>query len=423
MVATPEQLELSVLSSITSLEDLEKYKELGIDDASFVIDELANVWEYVNKRAVSGEYPTKADIRAACGIELIKDVTDKDILVEELSKLTMQRKATSAILSNSKALQYDPEATIRKLIGDLGEITRARMSHVTYFDADAEKRLIEVRNRIERRSKGLFVGIPTGLACFDDTGDLYQEGELIAIIGTTTVGKSWLTLYSALYGYYYANKRVLFLSPESTNFEIEARMDSIMGRFMGYELSNRGIMKGTIDLSLYEKYLTEVALTKRKDWKTRDSGDSGVFTLNDIISQAREYRPDILCIDGFHLIKGLGSSWENMKSAAETIKGQAQHLGMVVIAGSQAQREAAMAIDDTPELGQVAYGMGLVETANRVITLVEKKGDQQQRIFKVPKMRGGEKILTRKYLKFNVDVGEIYQMNPEIDEETGEVSF
>jgi len=216
---------------------------------------------------------------------------------------------------------------------------------------------------------------------------------------------------------------VLFLSPESTNFEIEARMDAILGRFMGYEISNRAIMKGFIDDELYSKYLKEVMLSGRKDWKTRDSGDRGVFTLSDIEAQAREFRPDILAIDGFHLIKGLGSSWENMKAAAESIKGLAQHLGMVVIAGSQAQREAAMAIDDTQELGQVAYGMGLVETANRVITLVEKKGDQQQRVFKVPKMRGGEKILNRRYLKFNVDVGEIYELNPEIDEETGQVTF
>src|SRR5690349_910565 len=118
----PETLELTVLSSIETLEDLDNYKSLGIDEHSFIVDELSAVWEYMNKRAVQGEIPTPEDVRSVCSVELISGITDKITPVEELVKITLQRKATAAILDRSQTLSKSPEKAIRELIGDLSDI-------------------------------------------------------------------------------------------------------------------------------------------------------------------------------------------------------------------------------------------------------------------------------------------------------------
>ncbi len=400
-MSTPEEIELVVLSSIKSIEDLTTLVEMGIADDSFQVEEHQDAWNYIVKSSAYGKLPSPADIKGNSGVELISGITDKETPAATLAKVSFQKRASNAIIMRSKELLTNPESSVRGLMGDLSELNSGKIAHTTYFDADANKRLTEIRERIELRKSGKMVGIPTGLAVFDENGDTWRPGELIVILGTTNVGKSWLLFYFCGHAYWYSNKRVLILSPEDVNFEVEARLDPIVGRFMGHILSNRQIRNGSIDQFLYERYIAELVQSGRKDLKVRDSGDAGVFTIPDIISQAREFRPDILGIDGFHLIKGVGKSWENIKEAAEQIKGQAQHMGITVIAGSQATRDAAMAIDDTPELGQAAYGMGLMEAANRVITLTEKRGDKKQRIFKVPKFRSGaEKITQRQYLNF-----------------------
>lgn len=422
--STPEELELTVLSSIKSLEDYAYCLSQGIREDSFQIDEYANVWRYYEQHSLLGRFPSPEDVSANCNVILMEGLTDLETPVDTLSKISMRRRASTIMLDRGKDLISDPEKAIQNLIGDLSEITKGQSAHSVLFDADATSRLDEIRRRTEAKSRGEYIGIPTGLLCFDEKGDTWRPGEMAAILGTTNVGKSWLLCYFAAYAYYYSNKRVLFLSPEDTTFEIEARIDPIISRFMGIELSNKAIRNGFVDMKVYEGYLKELTKSGRKDFKVRDSGDAGVFSIGDIVSQSREFRPDILAIDGFHLIKGVGKSWENVKEAAESIKGLAQHMGMVVIAGCQAQREAAMAIDDTPELGQAAYGMGLMEACNRVITLVEKRGDKKQRIFKVPKFRSGaEKIVNRQYLRFDVDLGDIGQVIPAVDEETGEVNW
>lgn len=242
---------------------------------------------------------------------------------------------------------------------------------------------------------------------------------------------SWFLAKCGAYAYMKHHKRVVFLSPESTIADVEARLEPIFARLMIEEglldtkdvLSNRDIRNLSINPDLYRRFHTVLAGFDRSDWITRDSGDAGIFTVPDIIAAAREYRPDMLIIDGFHLIRGSGKSWETMKEAAEALKGLAQDMGLVVLGGTQAQRDAVVAADDAPGMGQTAYGMALVEAANRVISLGPVSNRHDRRMFKVPKFRDGAKILERQYLQFDVDTGDIRQLEADTDFGSGLVTF
>ena len=421
---TPDRLEVAVLSLLREPQNISLAIEAGITKDAFQVEKNASTWTYITERAARGERSTLADVSLACGVELLDQVADAVGFIEELAKRALARKTRQILVSRLDELENNPAKAVRGILGDLGELRYGlgARAHTSHLDSDVMQRLSLVKEYAEKAKRGELVGIPTGFPCFDSKGDTWKPGEVVAIIGSPNVGKSMLLTWFSSYAYWYGNQKVLFISPESTVLDIAFRVDTILARFLGLKITNSDLRNGAVDLKEYEKYAVQVA--SRSDWITRDCGDAGVFTVADIISQAREHRPNILAIDGFHLIKGdAHTTWENMKEAAQTLKGLAQSMDMVVIAASQVGRDAVLAADDTPEIGHSAYGMALVETANRVISMAEKRGDQYRRVFKVPKNRDGAKILTRRYMRFDVDHGNIGEVVVRADEDTGMIEI
>lgn len=415
----PEELELTALSSLLSEEAVREAMSHGVTALSFQVPEHEKAWLYLVQRAEAGRTATVEDVRLATGVKLTAGVSDHETFVETLVARSTQRRAYEAIARRVERLASAPVDTVRELIADLGAIAApTEAAHARYFD-DVDARLLEFEAKVRQVEERGYVGWPTGLPTFDDDGDTWKPGELVNIQGATNAGKSFLLLWLTKNVYWRQRARVLFLSPENTVQDIEARLDPMIARELGLTLSVRGIRNGTQDREVYNEYMRRLAAQDRHDWVTRDSGELGVFTVGDIIAHARQHRPQVLAIDGFHLIRGDGKSWESMKHAAETVKGLAQALGMVVLTVSQAQRDSVVANDDAPTVGQAAYGLALNEAANRVISLALKTGVETQRIFKVPKNRDGRVVTDRRTLRFNVDQGDIGEGTVKVDEATG----
>ena len=430
--ATPEDVERDALAALTSPEKVRAAQALGVDVDAFQVASHQDAWKYLCERAELGEAATLADILSVTGVALPADITDSENLVGVLSQLGLQRKVSRVLIEQSEVLIADPRAALAGLLGDLGGLATSATTggHLRRFEADAPLRLSEFETRQE---EGSSTGLPTGLPIFDDRGDYWQPGEVVAIIGATNAGKSFLVLRLAAEAYFTHGRRVLCLSPESSVRDIEYRLDPIIARKLGLVLSNSKLRNGKQDLAEYRTYMEALAAHNEKvggSWVTRDAGSLGSFSIEDVIAQAREHlsngsigAPDVLLIDGFHLIRGEGKSWESMQEAALQVKGLAQDLGIVVMTVSQAQRTVLQDVGDAPDLAHAAYGLGLMEASNRVISMGEKRGDAFQRIFKVPKYRDGERVTQRQTLKFDVDAGIIEQVTAKVTESTGEVSF
>lgn len=420
---TPEQLELTVLSSLNTLDKVRAAAEIGVCDDSFQVETHARVWAYVQELSGKGQTPLRGDVRAVYGVELLPDVSDAATYTQLLVQRTQTLQARRLLQRHAPGLESNPTEAVRAIMTGLGKIGRSFSGHTRSWDGDAAARLERVRARIQARDRGDLIGIPTGLPVFDQDSLPWQRGELVGIIGQYNAGKSWLLAYFGAVAYYRGRRRVLFLSPESTIEGVEMRFDALIGNMMSKVLGHKAMRKGTIDLTTYEDFISEVQDFGREDLIIRDSGDRGAFTVDDIVSQAREHQPDLLCIDGFHLIKGVGKSWENMKEASEVIKGLTQDMGLTTLTVAQVQRDAALAIDQPPSLDQTAYGLGLVEASDRIISMCERRGEPHQRIFTVPKNRDDQKFTSRMYLRFDVDIGDIRMVQTTIDYDTGEVGF
>lgn len=435
---TPELLERAALSTLGTVDKVRLARERGVDEYSFQVEAHAEVWRYLLERAENNEPATIPDVLTVTGVSLDPNLTDDESLVTTLAMLALQRKARAVMRDRADELGEDPEAAISGLMGDLGGLTTpaAARGHVRRFAEDVRGRLDRYAQRQERVEAGGSIGIPTGIPLFDNVGSHWMPGEVAAIIGPASVGKSyWLTKIAADANFDHGAK-VLFLSPESMVEDIEYRLDPIIARKLGFNLSNRALRNGTQDAKVYADYvgaLEEWKATHDQEWITIDTGDSGTFLVADVVARTREHlagttidRPGILCIDGFHLIRGEGKTWEFMAEAAVAVMGLAHDLGITVLSVAQTKRSVLQNLGDAAELADVAYGLALVENADRVISLAEKRGDPMQRVFKVPKNRHGEKETHRQYLRFDVDVGDIHQMGIEINEATGiidEVDF
>jgi len=415
---SPQELErIALATALQSRDDFARARSAGVAVVSFQVDTHQEIWSHLQERFKASEdasWPGKNDLKVAFNVELGEPVNDASAVYERLKYAAKRRIAASEIHKVMPRLMAgNPDVAVGELIRNLSTIQTGNEVELSGFKEGATarfERLLARRNMVEQ---GVQYGLSTGLDVFDEKNDTWKPGEVVAIQAATNIGKSWMLLKLASHVYREHKQSVLFLSPESTVEDIELRLDAILARDLGFRLSNRALRNATFNQDEYRRYIETLnSLPDLGRWTTIDSGSNGVFSFEDIVRLTLELRPDILAIDGFHLIRSEGKSWESMKFAAESLKGLAQSLGIVVFAAVQANRNSMIALDDVPGVGDVAYGLGLTQAANRVISLARMTGQPNGRVFQVVKNRDGEVVDQSQFLKFDVDAGDIRQINP-----------
>ena len=123
--------------------------------------------------------------------------------------------------------------------------------------------------------------------------------ELATIVARPGVGKSWVLLKCAIAAAQQGLKVGLY-SGEMTADKVGYRTDTLVGH-----ISNRGIMRGEIDVQLdYKNYIDSLADTiKGELWVVTPSDLNGTATVSDLRAFIEMYNLDILCIDQHSLLE------------------------------------------------------------------------------------------------------------------------
>lgn len=340
-----------------------------------------------------------------------------DYYIDELKKSSLERKVSKTIEENIEQIHSDPEKAIQEIIDKFSKLQNSTEKKVSFTDRDALERLNVYEERRLWRSKGLMVGIPTGLKYFDEKGEGWQFGNFVTVLGTSYVGKSWMLTYFATRAYQ-AGYKVLMVSCEMTTEEQEIRFDSLMAPLLGYKLPYFMLKNGGGNLSDdYFKYLKEIS--SRDYFITVDASGIENFEISSITQLVDIHKPDIVLIDGMEMLQDKMAKnrqgWEEVKAIVRQAKMCATSRNVVVIATAQSKSTAA---ERMPKLKDTAYSFDVARASDIVIALTrditESEDESKLRAFSVPKERNSTGHVHRMKLWFDPGNGDIRELSDEI---------
>ena len=426
----PVELESRLLSSIETEEDLLLCQREGVTAETFVdaLDDRVDygeVFGYIEQHARDnrGALPTAKDLKALFGF-VGSGKGDLKTYVKLARRREIGRRAVAYLtLKMTKFDQDDPVDTIAEIAAEFVKLKADTGAIISFLDADALERLDEFdRAKATVKESGI-IGIPTGLSTFDKQNLGFKPGELVVVVGGTGVGKSWLLLYMAAVAHKEGYK-IFLVSPELSIKSQAKRFDPLRAHLDGVMLSNQDIITGKGKRTTYKDWLEELAKTRR--FPGTDRSDTGkLLTFDDVWRFAMEHKPDVLVVDGLHLLSGGAGSnskkgWEVLKEGIDMLKALAEQEKIVILVAHQPTREAsAKGATIPPSLSQIAYGFSVAESADRVISLSYDGDSEIHRLYRVTKLREGKKIPSVRRLYFNVDNGEIHEVPYEDPEAFG----
>jgi len=399
-------IEDRLISTIKTTDDLAELETAGVSKDSFSI--RREVYEFItNYNLKYGSVPAKEIIQANFeDFNYEEDVSndEKEYLIDEVVKNDTRNKALKILNKGADLLITDPDAAIDFISSKLSTIKSTKVSYKSLTDGDAIKRLDALNERNELIKNGRMSGIRTGLSMFDDKLLGWQPGNLVSIIGRPNAGKSWMSEYLACVAYL-DQHRVLYISPEMSIKEVEDRWDTIVSSLLGHPLSNNDIVLGKVNKKIYEEYLKTVS--RRKDWLTIDSNNGRPFSVASIQMLTETFKPDVVCVDGFLLLKSemnTGSKWQDLMEIGYGLKNIAQTQKVVMIVTGQANRGAR---EGMPELADIFGGDALAQASDVVIMLSKDPDAPLTRDMTIPKVRSRPTQTRSIKITFDVDKGRI----------------
>jgi replicative DNA helicase len=213
-------------------------------------------------------------------------------------------------------------------------------------------------------------GVPTGVAALDDLTSGWQPGNLIVLVGETSMGKSALALQSALSAAAYGikhNKRALYFSLEMTAGELTERAVCNLADFpLRYLTHPKGAPEYAMD------YVTRGSRLFKELPLLID--DQCGLTLDQIVSRSTQHHMRkelcLIVVDYMHIMgRPRRNDVSELGGISTGLKNLSKTLGVPVMGLHQLNRGTTQygRTDRRPELGDIRASGEIAETANTVI--------------------------------------------------------
>ena len=392
-----------LISLIKTPQDLSEICLQGISSDSFLI--RPEIFDFISHYCEKyNQIPSPVIVEGEFQSFKYLDVLDEEqkYLIDNLREVETKRKIIEIIEKSKDRLGENVYEGLDYLISTLSQIRKIDEQSISYTDKDAMQRFEKFEERKEKHSKGITIGLRTGISFFDEALLGWFSGDLIAIIANSTVGKSFLAMYLACFTYVFEESKVLFFSPEMNLLKTELRFDAVMGHLKGYKLSNMNLHKGSENKEEYKKFLEE--MSKNKRWKTMCSDRGKPFTIPAIQRHITEYSPDVVVIDGFLLLDVGQKSWDTLMNAANALKSVALSKNIVLIVTSQASANSQY---ELPEMFEIFGSKAVAHSSDVLIMMADNENKPNSRWATIRKNRDGEVKNKPFEIHFDVDVGDI----------------
>lgn len=320
-----------------------------------------------------------------------------EVVQDSVVDLITARITYYAIIDNFEIIKTQKDVT--KLLAALEKVSSISLDYdlgFLYFE-----HILEHIDELKRPE----LKIPLGYKDMDYVlnGGLYSDGKCLCLfIAPSHVGKS-LMLSNIALNMLKANKFVVIVSLEMSEFVYGSRIDAHLSELNINDLPHRTDELHTRVTDFSNLY--PGALLAIKEFPPNSVNSNNIRTYLDRLSKKYDRTPDAIFIDYVDLlnpIHGLArAGWEKLVDVAKEMRALSYYFNAPVISAVQTTREGF----DTSEIGMQNTGgsIGIPQTADVMFSLYQLENDREMCIIrsKVVKNRLGGMI--GECLEFKVD--------------------
>ena len=336
-----------------------------------------------------------------------------DYALTTFQNQVMFRNIVSTFQNNKELLSENPKQALSQIVHGLGDISAIYDEDINFYEVKAEDRFAEWQKRTEKRQMGDgLMGIPTPFKTLNRTGVGWMPGELIALFARPSVGKSWMCVKVAATAVK-AGFKTLLITSEMPTAQMNLRTDVVLGNAYNYNFSHRDLRSGNpIDEEKYQEFLGGLENVPLMVCDHIE-GESSI-SLENIHGLIRKYQPELVVIDGIYLITNSGRNskamWEQTHMLFYGLKNICLSTDTPIFISTQATKDAAD-VYMPPKADQVAYGDAMLRAADLVMSMCMVENETDKRYLYYQKYRDGLIPERRSYFDWDVDRGQIEEID------------
>jgi len=380
--------------------------EAGIDETFMEGDEV-RAYDFVKEfRFNHNKYPNFETVEAE-----VPTISFRGLPVEPVdywaNELKVRKKFWILSIANSELTTFlrknkvdEAVFQLKKTYEDLLRINQEfSVSDLSTIQEEVLDRHDEVQ-----RTAGIS-GIPYGYPILDNLTYGQQRADFNVIIGQTGSCKSYFCIGAAKAAYY-AGHNVMIISPEMPPQQIARRVLA-----MQMKIPDKSIRKGQLSCFAVEKARKLIKEPISIEGENQNNWfkilPSGLYSdVNQVISVASEYKPDLLIVDGFYLLKNgairSNSSWREDESVIFLLKNFAIKSDIPILASTQYNRTSPGKLEGargTQSVEQVASNYLSLEFESQADR--ESRSPIQTRNLKCKKSRDGDSFVIKYEFDFD----------------------
>lgn len=384
--------ELELISNIVSTGHFSGIRKRGLTPEFFRTDEGALafqwLWDQFHSIDHRGEVPDKSRfLRKFPDFPWCPSRNSIEALFTELSQSRaandLERLASEIqeLLDEGEDARLVASAFLPQLRAVSLQTTDSSGMHMR----DAHAQLLQEYRTMQ--SSGGITGIPFPWSVLNQaTGGMHSE-DFVVLYGRPKNMKSWVALCVAVHAYM-LGYRVYIFSKEMNILTMAKRCASLLTKTPYKELRSaeleqedeERVFEALEELAKWENAASLDGRRNRDLYFDSDKGRRLSSSVDDLVSRAEKFEPDLLVVDGLYLMrdgrtKSQSADWKNIAHISQDLKGAAQYLNCTVLGTTQANR--ANAKSPTDDGTDLSYADSLFQDA-----------DLATRVFKGPNPDG-----------------------------------
>jgi len=217
-----------------------------------------------------------------------------------------------------------------------------------------------------------------------------MPGDVVSFVGRPAVGKTWLTLWTALFNWICKKLNVLYVSMEMTTLPIVQRIAALYTHHNIQQLKTGTFASGT-----YQSFVTSLKGLTHESAKFYVIDGNLAANAEDIFVMADMLECRMVVVDGAYLLRHKNHRLDRFHRAAENVELIKRHctdLDMMAVCSWQFNREASKkqkkGNGDNGDLEDIGYSDAIGQISSIALSLFQEDSVETMKERKVQVMKG-----------------------------------